>query len=121
MDKPEIVWLIKKRKIKLLPTAYRHIYAGELSMDCLWETLEEGIFLTREQLIRKLPQKVSSYAFPFYILHKLTKFIIYKKPVLLGFYVKKGTIRIGHFSSCSAEAKFYEQFKKESQNPSFKN
>ncbi|MBI2142198.1 hypothetical protein HYU15_01760 [Candidatus Woesearchaeota archaeon] len=98
-DKESVSSLIKERKVMILNSGWKHILSGELDEKCLWET----------------------YKFPYYFLHKLRKFFILGKPVLAGFYIDKLTIKVGHFSSCSAEVKFYEQFKKESQNSSSEN
>ena len=121
LDKAEITKLIKERKIKFVGKGEDHIIANELDINSVWETLENGFLVTKEQLCKRFPDKESNYKWPDYFLYKLRKFWITGKPVLLGFYIQGGFLRIAHFSGCSAEAKFYDELKKESQNFSPKN
>lgn len=114
INKEEIFRLIKERRVKFVGGGYKHIISGEFDQSSLWETLDNGVLLKKEQLCEKLPNKASSYTYPYYFLHKLKKFLIIGKPVLLGFYIGENILKVGHFSGCSAEAKFYKQFKKES-------
>lgn len=105
-NKVEIARLIKERKVVFVGKGKDHIIRNELDVQSMWETLENGILLTKELLCQKLPEKTLDYKWPYYFMHKLRKFWIFGKPVLLGFYVSAGWLRIGHFSGCSAEVKF---------------
>ncbi len=103
-----IAKLIREGRITFEGEGKKHIYRGELTLANAQETLEKGFFILEEQLRKRFPEKSSSFHFSYYFLHKIRNFLQVKY-VLLGFYISGDLIRIGHFSQCISEVKFYKE------------
>lgn len=116
----EIAEIIRKKQVTFEGGGNKHVILNELSVKDMWDTLEKGIFVTGKQLLGRFPEKELSYKWPYYFLHRIRN-LLTAKYVLLGFYVTDGSLKIRHFSQCSAEVKFYHELRKSLQDLSSKN